>query len=224
MAMRRARGGSPFTTFPPISTSPDEGCSRPAIMRSSVVLPHPEGPRSTRYSPSLVARLTSSTAGRWPPSKRFVSARASTASPARRASVPVDSPDPIATSAGPADQALLPPLVVDGLDLLLGLSDGFLGGLLAASGSAHHVRDHERSHHLADRRVGRPGMPDVGGPLQGVLDLHEGELRLVRLAERVVGQPPVELRNRAHVRREVVELRLVRRLRHVDRVVDEELL
>src|ERR671924_376377 len=62
MAILRARGGSSLTTRPPMSTSPSVGCSSPAMVRSSVVLPHPEGPRRTRYSPSSVARSTPSTA------------------------------------------------------------------------------------------------------------------------------------------------------------------
>src|SRR6266496_1454704 len=37
-------------------TSPSLGRSRPAIRRSSVVLPQPDGPRRTRYSPSPVTR------------------------------------------------------------------------------------------------------------------------------------------------------------------------
>src|SRR4051794_16429687 len=36
-------------------------------MRSNVVLPHPEGPRSTRNSPSLLARSMPSTAGGFSP-------------------------------------------------------------------------------------------------------------------------------------------------------------
>src|SRR5919106_47019 len=44
MATWRARGGRPLTTFPPISTSPSVASSSPAIVRSSVVLPQPDGP------------------------------------------------------------------------------------------------------------------------------------------------------------------------------------
>ena len=42
MAIRRDRGGRPLTTSPPMRTSPSVGCSSPAIIRSSVVLPQPE--------------------------------------------------------------------------------------------------------------------------------------------------------------------------------------
>ena len=62
MAIFRARGGSSFTTRPPIRMSPEVCFSSPAIILSSVVLPQPDGPRSTRNSPSLMARSTPSTA------------------------------------------------------------------------------------------------------------------------------------------------------------------
>src|SRR5205823_3462284 len=63
MAMPRARGGtSPSTRWSPMWISPDEGRSRPAIIRSRVVLPEPEEPSSTRNSPSRIDRLTPSTA------------------------------------------------------------------------------------------------------------------------------------------------------------------
>src|SRR3989338_8517682 len=58
MAIFLARGGISFTTSPAISTSPEVGFSRPAIIRSRVVFPHPEDPRRTRNSPSLVDRST----------------------------------------------------------------------------------------------------------------------------------------------------------------------
>src|SRR5262249_39441148 len=35
--------------------SPDVGCSNPAIMRSVVVLPQPDGPRKTTNSPSVIS-------------------------------------------------------------------------------------------------------------------------------------------------------------------------
>ena len=54
MAMSRSFGGTLLTTRPPISISPPEISSRPAIMRSSVDLPQPEGPTSTQNSPSAI--------------------------------------------------------------------------------------------------------------------------------------------------------------------------
>src|SRR5919201_1317546 len=62
MAIFLARGGRWVTTCPAMRISPAVGFSRPAIVRMSVVLPHPEGPSRTKNSPSLVARSTPSTA------------------------------------------------------------------------------------------------------------------------------------------------------------------
>src|SRR5688500_17386010 len=42
--------------------SPELGVSRPAMMRSRVVLPEPEGPRITRSTPSATSRIKPSTA------------------------------------------------------------------------------------------------------------------------------------------------------------------
>src|SRR5437763_824772 len=58
--------------------SPAVGSSRPAIMRSSVVLPDPEGPRRTRNSPSRLSRSTLLTAPTLPRLKTFVSLRVCT--------------------------------------------------------------------------------------------------------------------------------------------------
>ena len=54
--MSRERGGSSFTTVPPIAISPPVISSRPAIMRSSVDLPQPEGPTNTTNSPDAISR------------------------------------------------------------------------------------------------------------------------------------------------------------------------
>src|SRR6185503_5989803 len=58
MAMSRSLGWTWFTTRPPISISPPEMFSRPAIMRSSVDLPHPEGPTRTQNWPSSIDTST----------------------------------------------------------------------------------------------------------------------------------------------------------------------
>ena len=50
---RASLGVMPFTTI-----SPDVGVSRPAISRRSVVLPHPDGPRSVTVSPSATSKVT----------------------------------------------------------------------------------------------------------------------------------------------------------------------
>src|SRR4051794_13976455 len=60
--MSRSRDGTWLTTFSPIRTKPDEIDSRPATIRSAVVLPHPDGPTSTMNSPSPMSRRNSSTA------------------------------------------------------------------------------------------------------------------------------------------------------------------
>jgi hypothetical protein len=60
--MSRSRGERFVTTRSPIETSPPVITSRPAIIRSSVDFPQPEGPTSTMNSPLAMVRLTSSTA------------------------------------------------------------------------------------------------------------------------------------------------------------------
>src|SRR5688572_20226857 len=62
MAMSRFCGGSAVTSRSPKYTRPDVGASRPAIMRSVVVLPQPEGPTNVKNSRSPISTDTSSTA------------------------------------------------------------------------------------------------------------------------------------------------------------------
>src|SRR5438105_3593190 len=45
-----------------MTTRPDVGCSKPAIIRSVVVFPHPLGPSSVRNSPSATSSEIASTA------------------------------------------------------------------------------------------------------------------------------------------------------------------
>src|SRR5260370_25920140 len=66
----------PTASAPPIRIAPSSGCSQPAISRSVVVLPQPEGPSKERNSPLRTRRLTESTAVRAP--NRLVTARSST--------------------------------------------------------------------------------------------------------------------------------------------------
>src|SRR5512145_769212 len=56
MAMSRSFGCRSFTTRPPIEISPALIGSSPAIMRSKVDLPQPEGPSSTTKLPSSILR------------------------------------------------------------------------------------------------------------------------------------------------------------------------
>ena len=60
--MSRSLGGRLFTTCPPMEMVPAVISSRPAMERSAVDLPHPDGPTRTMNSPSLISRLKSSTA------------------------------------------------------------------------------------------------------------------------------------------------------------------
>ena len=61
MAMSRSFGGTSLTSRPSIEISPWLISSSPAIMRKVVLLPHPEGPTSTRNSRSATSMLTSRT-------------------------------------------------------------------------------------------------------------------------------------------------------------------
>src|SRR5580692_1875537 len=63
MAMRRCAGGSTVTSVPPMKIRPPETCSRPAIRRSVVDLPQPDGPSSTTSDAAAASKLTVATAG-----------------------------------------------------------------------------------------------------------------------------------------------------------------
>ena len=58
----RLSDGIPAMSCPSIRIWPSVGNSKPAIMRSNVVLPQPDGPSSTKNSPAMMSRLTLSTA------------------------------------------------------------------------------------------------------------------------------------------------------------------
>ena len=62
MAMSRSFGCRPFTTRSPMAMVPPVMSSSPAIMRSVVDLPQPDGPTSTTNSWSAMRRLKSFTA------------------------------------------------------------------------------------------------------------------------------------------------------------------
>ena len=66
----RRRAGSAVTSTPPSLIVPAVGWSNPAIMRSTVVLPEPDGPRIANNSPSPTARFAPSTATSSPKSFR----------------------------------------------------------------------------------------------------------------------------------------------------------
>ena len=58
----RRFGGVPSTDLPLMRMSPVAGSSKPAIMRISVVLPQPDGPRMEKKEPAGISNETSSTA------------------------------------------------------------------------------------------------------------------------------------------------------------------
>ena len=60
--MSRSDGSMSLTTRSPMRTSPDEMVSMPAIMRSNVDLPQPDGPTSTQKWPSGTSKVTPFTA------------------------------------------------------------------------------------------------------------------------------------------------------------------
>ena len=70
MLSGRRCGGTRVMSASASRTRPSLGRSKPATMRSSVVLPQPEGPSIVTNSPSRIARLTSSSATTAP--KRWV--------------------------------------------------------------------------------------------------------------------------------------------------------
>ena len=66
MAMSRFSGDSSFMRCPAITTSPAVARSSPAIMRSVVVLPQPDGPSRQTTSPAATDRSASRTAVKSP--------------------------------------------------------------------------------------------------------------------------------------------------------------
>ena len=60
--MSRSFGALSFTTSSPIRSSPSVMSSSPAIIRSAVDLPQPDGPTRITNSPSLISKFMSRTA------------------------------------------------------------------------------------------------------------------------------------------------------------------
>src|SRR5215210_5997913 len=67
--MSRSFGARSLTTLPPILSSPSVMSSSPAIIRSAVDLPQPDGPTRIMNSPSAISRFRSLTASK--PSANF---------------------------------------------------------------------------------------------------------------------------------------------------------
>ena len=55
-------GGKGMISLSSNKTAPSSGNSKPAIIRSKVVLPHPEGPSREKNSPCLIVKFISSSA------------------------------------------------------------------------------------------------------------------------------------------------------------------
>src|ERR1700675_4232084 len=121
--MRRWRGVRSLTTTSPMRISPEVGSSSPAIMRSSVVFPDPEGPRRTRNSPSRLFKSTLTTAPSCPFRKSLVSPF-------------------VSTIAIPCSRLL--PLVENPPDLLFGCADRILRAHDVLGGLRKHGREDER--------------------------------------------------------------------------------
>ena len=62
MLVGRRLAGMPSIGWPSTEIEPLVGLSKPAIMRSSVVLPQPDGPSSEKNSPSRMVSEASSSA------------------------------------------------------------------------------------------------------------------------------------------------------------------
>src|ERR1700751_1489875 len=62
MPMSRLAAGTPDISLPSTSTTPESAVSKPARMRSAVVLPQPDGPSSATSSPGAMSRVSASSA------------------------------------------------------------------------------------------------------------------------------------------------------------------
>src|ERR1700761_8731840 len=101
MARLRSFGGTWFMSVSPMCRVPLLGVSKPAIIRSVVVLPQPEGPTTITNSPSSISRFRSSTATFAP--KAFVTARSAIFAMVLSARIVVAGPAP-ASALHPASE------------------------------------------------------------------------------------------------------------------------
>src|SRR5207344_767329 len=104
--MSRSFGSRSLTTLSPMRSSPDEIDSSPAIIRSAVDLPQPDGPTSTRNSPSATSSESLCTA--WKPFSYTLSIALSVMLPTS-APLPLTVPDPqlLPTTSSPLGCRLL---------------------------------------------------------------------------------------------------------------------
>src|SRR5919198_3787879 len=101
------------TSVPCMTMRPASGSSKPATMRSVVVLPHPLGPSSEKNSPSAISSDTSSTA--FTPPKRLLTPTSPIAARIPTESIPLAQQRPERTRARTlrAAQERQPPPVLD---------------------------------------------------------------------------------------------------------------
>src|SRR5262245_46060777 len=95
MLTGRRCGGTGTTSSPPRKMRPSLGVSKPASIRSNVVLPQPDGPSSAKNSPCPISKVSVSTAATAPKRLLTASKRISGALPPAPWSAPpvaIDSP------------------------------------------------------------------------------------------------------------------------------------
>jgi hypothetical protein len=80
MPMSRRAAGTPLKSRPLMRISPESACSKPATIRSAVVLPQPDGPSSATSSPGAMSSDMLSSARRVPNAR--VTSRSDTLVPA----------------------------------------------------------------------------------------------------------------------------------------------
>src|ERR1700690_516531 len=185
--MPRSRGVKSFTTAPPMRISPEVGASRPAIIRSSVVLPEPEGPRRTRNSPSFVSRLMLLTAPCGPALNTLVRFLISTTA--------IEPPS--------AFRFALRPSRKDALVLRFGRLHRILRRFVAARHFREHRRNHPRLERLVNRRRRISRISDVRRPIEHVPQ-HFVLVRRVR--SRIARDFLLQVRHQAREAREIIEL------------------
>src|SRR5882757_20601 len=108
MPMSRRCTGRSVMSLPPTWTRPESGSSKPAIMRSDVVLPQPDGPSSEKNSPAAMSSVTPSTATTLP-SKVLVTFSSLIVAEVMHAHChPERSEGPLPISKGPASLGMTP--------------------------------------------------------------------------------------------------------------------
>src|SRR5262245_7626742 len=108
MLTGRRCGGTGTMSSPPRKMRPSLGVSKPASIRSNVVLPQPDGPSSAKNSPWAMSKLSASTAATAPKRLLTASKRISGALPPVLWSAPpvaIDSPFAAHTLAARADRS-----------------------------------------------------------------------------------------------------------------------